>query len=54
MPLHGCITTGEVWQFLRLQPPDVLIDRRRFYLNELADILGALITIAQDSHVLAS
>ena len=38
--LHGCITTGEIWQFLRLEGPDVLVDTRRYFLVEVSEILG--------------
>ncbi len=46
--LHGCVTTGEVWQFLRLDGPAATIDRRRYYLDDLAGILGifrAIVTV---------
>jgi len=38
--LYGCVTTGEVWQFLRLEGAVVAIDRQRLYLDNLAGILG--------------
>lgn len=38
--VFGCVTTGEVWQFLRLEGPVAAIDRRRYYLDDLAGILG--------------
>lgn len=41
-PVFGCVTTGEVWQFLRFDEPTALIDRRRYYLSDLPAILGAL------------
>jgi hypothetical protein len=38
--VFGCVTTGEVWQFLRLQESVAGIDRQRYYLDNLAGILG--------------
>lgn len=48
-PLFGCVTTGEVWQFLRLAEPVVLIDRTRFFLDNVAGILGALRAILEQA-----
>jgi hypothetical protein len=44
-PLFGCVTTGEVWQFLRLEDTAVMIDRGRLFLDNVGGILGALRTI---------
>jgi hypothetical protein len=41
-PLFGCVTTGEVWQFLRLDGDDVTIDRDRLFINDVGDILAIL------------
>lgn len=41
-PVFGCVTTGEVWQFLRLDDAAALIDRRRYFLDNLPGILAAL------------
>ena len=38
--IHGCVTTGEDWQFLRLDGSVAAIDRRRYYFNDLPGILG--------------
>ena len=45
--MFGCVTTGETWQFLKLDGSVVQIDRRRFYLDNLPGILSALRTIVQ-------
>ncbi|MBI1914746.1 MAG: hypothetical protein HYS12_08420 [Planctomycetes bacterium] len=39
--LYGCVTTGEAWQFLRLDHPAVLIDRARYYIDNVGGILAA-------------
>ncbi len=41
-PIHGCVTTGEVWQFLRLEGTSAVIDRKRYYLDNLEGILAAI------------
>jgi len=41
-PIYGCVTTGETWQFLRLEGASVLLDRKRFYLDNIAGILAAI------------
>ena len=43
--LHGCVTTGEVWQFLRLEGPVATIDRRRYDLDDVEGVLGAFAAI---------
>jgi hypothetical protein len=40
-PVFGCVTTGEVWQFLRLDGSIAAIDSRRYYLDDMGGILGA-------------
>ncbi len=49
VPMFGCVTTGETWQFLRLEGNVAQIDRRRFYLDNLPGILSALRAIVQAS-----
>jgi hypothetical protein len=40
--VHGCVTTGESWQFLRLAGVKVTIDQGRFYIDNVGGILAAL------------
>lgn len=40
--VFGCVTTGEAWQFLRLDESIVSIDRGRYYINSVGDILAAI------------
>lgn len=39
--IFGCVTTGEIWQFLRLMDRQLTIDRDRFYLVQIEQILAA-------------
>lgn len=43
--VYGCVTTGEDWQFLTLKDTDVMIDAKRYYINELEKLLGILQSI---------
>ncbi len=45
LPIFGCVTSGEVWQFLQLVGPTAIIDHRQYYLDDLAGILAAIQTI---------
>lgn len=43
--MFGCVTTGETWQFLRLQGQDLFIDADRYYLTDLGAVLGILVAV---------
>ena len=50
--IHGCVTTGEVWQFLRLQGTAVTVDRTRIYIDNVGGILAmfrAIVALGQRS-----
>jgi hypothetical protein len=38
--LFGCVTTGEAWQFLRLEGTAAGIDRRRYYIDNVGLVLA--------------
>lgn len=38
--IYGCVTTGEDWQFLKLEGTCVFVDNQRYYINELGKLLG--------------
>lgn len=38
----ACVTTGTEWQFLKLESKTCFIDRNRYYIDKLENILGAL------------
>ena len=37
--IYGCVTTGDDWQFLKLDD-ELFIDERKYYLGNVAQILG--------------
>jgi hypothetical protein len=43
--ISGCITTGEAWQFLKLEHDHLIIDTERYYINEIGAILAVFQTI---------
>ncbi len=40
--IFGCVTTGEDWQFLKLQDKLITIDNKHYYISEVEKILGVL------------
>jgi hypothetical protein len=46
--IYGCVTTGESWQFLRLAGKNLEIDKNRYFIVKLGEILGILNTIVKD------
>lgn len=42
VPVYGCVTTGEAWQFMKLEGMHLLIDETRYFINELGKILWIL------------
>lgn len=40
--IYGCVTTGEIWQFLKLENKVAWIDTKRYNLVKLEELLGAL------------
>lgn len=47
--VYGCVTTGELWQFLRLAGSRVESNHRRLFVAELGLLLAALLSIANQS-----
>jgi hypothetical protein len=43
--VFGCVTTGEIWQFLTLDEQLVVIDQNRYYLDNPGRILGVFVTL---------
>ncbi len=44
--VHGAVTTGSIWRFLRLEGNVVTIDLPEYYFHQLGKILGILLAIA--------
>jgi hypothetical protein len=42
--IHGAVTTGSNWRFLRLEGSRVFIDSSEYYLDQLERILGILLS----------
>ena len=45
--LYGGVTTGTEWLFLKMEGKTVVFDDRRYYLDSLPQLLGALEAIVQ-------
>jgi hypothetical protein len=44
--VHGAVTTGSIWRFLKLEGDVVFIDLPEYYFHQLSKILGILLAIA--------
>jgi hypothetical protein len=45
-PVHGAVTTGNTWRFLRLDGNTVSIDRPEYYFDRVGKILGILLSVS--------
>lgn len=45
--IYGCVTTGDEWLFLRLDEK-LTIDRRKYFLNELGELLSVFHSIVKN------
>jgi hypothetical protein len=48
--IFGCITTGEAWQFLKLEQTSVSIDSSRYYIDNVGAILAVFQAIMACYH----
>ena len=46
--VFACVTTGEAWQFLRLDGAEVILDRERLYIDNVGGILATFQAILAD------
>jgi len=46
--VYGCVTTGEIWQFLKLKDKTFYLDSQHYYINELAKLIGILQAILDE------
>ncbi len=44
--IFGCVTTGETWQFLKLEENIAIIDNNRFFISEVGKILAVFKSIS--------
>jgi hypothetical protein len=44
--IHGAVTTGSIWRFLKLEGDCVFIDIPEYYLHQVGKILGILLAVA--------
>ncbi len=47
--IYGCVSNGEIWQFLRLENKNLTTDTDKYYLNNLPELLGVLQVMVDDS-----
>jgi len=45
--LYGIVTTGDVWKFLRLHGTEVTLDTDLYYLDNVAKIVGIILSMLQ-------
>ncbi len=38
--IYGCVTTGDIWLFMKLYQNNLFIDNKKYYLNKVDKILG--------------
>ncbi len=38
--VYGCVTTADAWLFMKLENNMLFIDKRKYYLNELGELLS--------------
>jgi hypothetical protein len=47
--VYGCVTSGDVWQFLRLDQDELIVDRSRLFLDNVGGILAAIQAIFREN-----
>jgi hypothetical protein len=45
--VFGCVTSGSVWRFLKLDGSKLIIDRPEYYIQNAARILGILVSVTR-------
>lgn len=40
--IYGCVTTGEIWQFIKLEGDKIAIDKDRYFIDEPEKIIAIL------------
>jgi hypothetical protein len=52
--VYGCVTTGEDWQFLRLDDSTITYDTNRLYRNDIGRILAAFLHVVTENAAVAA
>lgn len=47
--IYGAVTSGNIWRFLKLEKNIVYIDKVEYYINQIAKILGILVSAVTQS-----
>ena len=47
--LHGAVTTGDLWRFMRLRDSVADVDLSQFYIQSLDRILGVLLAMTAEA-----
>jgi hypothetical protein len=47
-PVYGCVSSGLLWRFLKLETNQLTVDMRDYSLEPIADLLGKLIWMCGD------
>jgi hypothetical protein len=47
-PMYGCVTTADLWQFLKLQDNELVLHDERLFLSGLDQVTWAIVTILKN------
>jgi hypothetical protein len=47
-PVYGCVTSGLLWRFLKLEDKQMTVDMKDYSLEPVSDILGKLVWMCGD------
>ncbi len=48
-PVHGVVSTGAAWKFLRMEGKEVRLDRAEYFIDNLPKLMGILKAIADSA-----
>ncbi len=49
--VYGCVTTGSVWRFLKLEGKKIFIDEKQYFIESVEIVLGILVHITTVARV---
>jgi hypothetical protein len=47
-PIYGCVSSGLLWRFLKLETNQMTVDMKDYSLEPIADLLGKLVWMCSD------